>query len=75
MIQWVDMILIVHQKDILAASYRNSYFNIHDYKIKHNTLLAGNVIGDWAKDRLITDIRNPRALKRVIVEVLNAHAK
>ncbi len=48
--------------DILASSYRNSYFNISDYKTKHNTLLsscrAGNVIGggDWAKDRLITDI-------------------
>lgn len=48
--------------DILAASYRNSYFNTHDYKKTHNTLLAscraGNVIGggDWAKDRLITDI-------------------
>ena len=67
--------------DILASSYRNSYFNTHDYKIKHNTLLAscraGNVIGggDWAKDRLITDImlsvsqgkkvsiRNPRATR------------
>lgn len=48
--------------DILATSYRNSYFNINDYKTKHNTLLAtcraGNVIGggDWAKDRLIPDI-------------------
>ncbi|MFA6195037.1 MAG: CDP-glucose 4,6-dehydratase [Sulfurimonas sp.] len=48
--------------DILAASYRNSYFNIKEYKKTHNTLLAscraGNVIGggDWAKDRLITDI-------------------
>ncbi|AXX92903.1 CDP-glucose 4,6-dehydratase [Malaciobacter molluscorum LMG 25693] len=48
--------------DILTSSYRNSYFNINDYKTKHNTLLAtcraGNVIGggDWAKDRLITDI-------------------
>ncbi|WP_417334093.1 CDP-glucose 4,6-dehydratase [Halarcobacter sp.] len=48
--------------DILANSYRDSYFNIKDYKKKHNTLLAscraGNVIGggDWAKDRLITDI-------------------
>ena len=48
--------------DILATSYRNSYFNIKDYKKTHNTLLAtcraGNVIGggDWAKDRLITDI-------------------
>ncbi|RXJ79191.1 CDP-glucose 4,6-dehydratase [Arcobacter sp. F2176] len=48
--------------DILASSYRNSYFNIKDYKKTHNTLLAscraGNVIGggDWAKDRLLTDI-------------------
>jgi len=48
--------------DILASSYRNSYFNIKDYKKTHNTLLAscraGNVIGggDWAGDRLITDI-------------------
>jgi len=48
--------------DLLANSYRNSYFNTKDYKKTHNTLLAscraGNVIGggDWAKDRLITDI-------------------
>lgn len=48
--------------DLLASSYRNSYFNIKNYKNTHNTLLAtcraGNVIGggDWAKDRLITDI-------------------
>ena len=48
--------------DLLVNSYRNSYFNINDYKKTHNTLLAscraGNVIGggDWAKDRLITDI-------------------
>ena len=67
--------------DILTNSYRNSFFNIKDYKIKHNTLLAtcraGNVIGggDWAKDRLITDImlsvsqgkkvsiRNPKATR------------
>ena len=48
--------------DLLANSYRNSYFNVTDYKQTHNTLLAscraGNVIGggDWAQDRLITDI-------------------
>lgn len=48
--------------DILATSFRNSYFNIKDYKKTHNTLLAtcraGNVIGggDWARDRLIADI-------------------
>lgn len=67
--------------DILANSYRNSYFNPKEYKKSHNTLLAscraGNVIGggDWAKDRLITDImlsvsqnkkvsiRNPKATR------------
>ena len=48
--------------DILANSYRSSYFNPSEYKKSHNTLLAscraGNVIGggDWAKDRLMTDI-------------------
>lgn len=48
--------------DLLANSYRNSYFNTSEYKKNHNTLLAscraGNVIGggDWATDRLITDI-------------------
>lgn len=48
--------------DLLANSYRNSYFNVQEYKKTHNTLLAscraGNVIGggDWAQDRLITDI-------------------
>lgn len=67
--------------DILANSYRNSYFNVNEYKKTHNTLLAscraGNVIGggDWAKDRLMTDImisvsenkkvsiRNPKATR------------
>jgi CDP-glucose 4,6-dehydratase len=67
--------------DILANSYRNSYFNTKEYQKTHNTLLAscraGNVIGggDWAKDRLITDImlsvsqgkkvsiRNPKATR------------
>jgi len=48
--------------DLLVNSYRNSYFNINEYKKSHNTLIAscraGNVIGggDWAEDRLITDI-------------------
>lgn len=48
--------------ELLVSSYRDSYFNLNDYGKKHNTLLAscraGNVIGggDWAQDRLITDI-------------------
>lgn len=48
--------------ELLASSYRNSYFNLKDFSTKHNTLLAtaraGNVIGggDWGMDRLIPDI-------------------
>ncbi len=48
--------------ELLTDSYRNSYFNRDYYGKTHNTLLAscraGNVIGggDWAKDRLVTDI-------------------
>ena len=48
--------------ELMASSYRNSYFNHEDYGNKHITLLAtaraGNVIGggDWAVDRLIPDI-------------------
>ncbi|WP_333804546.1 CDP-glucose 4,6-dehydratase [Sulfurospirillum sp.] len=67
--------------DLLATSYRNSYFNSSEYKHTHHTLLAtcraGNVIGggDWAQDRLMTDImvsvsqgkkvsiRNPKATR------------
>ncbi len=48
--------------ELVASSYRNSFFNNDDYGIKHHTLLAscraGNVIGggDWAEDRLVPDI-------------------
>ena len=48
--------------ELLTTSYRNSYFNLNKFKKGHNTLLAscraGNVIGggDWASDRLMTDI-------------------
>jgi CDP-glucose 4,6-dehydratase len=48
--------------EILIKSYRNSFFNIADYKLKHTVLIAsaraGNVIagGDWSTDRLIPDI-------------------
>ncbi len=47
--------------EIVISSYRNSFFNLKDYKRIHNTLIAsaraGNVIGggDFAKDRLIPD--------------------
>ncbi len=48
--------------ELLTSSYRNSFFNINEYKKSHDVLLgsgrAGNVIGggDWAVDRLIPDI-------------------
>ncbi|MBF0299215.1 MAG: CDP-glucose 4,6-dehydratase [Oligoflexia bacterium] len=54
--------------EIVTASFRNSFFNLNNYKKTHNTLIAtaraGNVIGggDWAKDRLIPDIA--RAVSR-----------
>lgn len=48
--------------ELLVSSYRNSFFNLEDYKKNHSTLIssarAGNVIGggDWSEDRLIPDI-------------------
>ena len=54
--------------EILIRSYRNSFFNINDYKTKHEVLIAsaraGNVIGggDWSVDRLIPDIAKASAL-------------
>ncbi len=65
--------------ELLASSYRNSYFNLDDYGTKHNTLLAscraGNVIGggDWAQDRLITDIM-VAVSKGEKVKIRNPHA-
>ena len=48
--------------ELVTSSYRNSFFNVDNYKKNHDVLLAsaraGNVIGggDWATDRLIPDI-------------------
>ena len=47
--------------ELIIDSYRNSFFNVSNYK-KHQKVLAvgraGNVIGggDWSKDRLMPDI-------------------
>jgi CDP-glucose 4,6-dehydratase len=67
--------------ELVTSAYRNSFFHPDQYGIAHNILLAsaraGNVIGggDWAKDRIVTDmmegasqgcvfaIRNPRATR------------
>ncbi|GIW23341.1 MAG: CDP-glucose 4,6-dehydratase [Candidatus Sericytochromatia bacterium] len=65
--------------ELLTSSYRNSFFNLNDYKIKHNTLLAscraGNVIGggDWAKDRLIPDVMISTS-KKEKVKIRKPHA-
>jgi len=65
--------------DLLANSYRSSYFNPNEYKKTHNTLLAscraGNVIGcgDWAEDRLITDIMHSVSEGKK-VSIRNPHA-
>lgn len=48
--------------EIAIASFRNSFFPIGTFGIKHNTLVAsaraGNVVGggDWAANRLIPDL-------------------
>jgi CDP-glucose 4,6-dehydratase len=65
--------------ELITSSYRNSFFNIEDYKIKHNILIAscraGNVIGggDWAVDRLIPDIIRSVA-KNEKVKIRNPYA-
>lgn len=57
--------------EILTRSYQRSFFNLADYKDKHNTLIAtaraGNVIGggDWSNDRLIPDLVKSTALGHV----------
>jgi CDP-glucose 4,6-dehydratase len=47
--------------ELVIDSYRNSFFNINNYKNHYKAIAvgrAGNVIGggDWSKDRLIPDI-------------------
>ncbi len=66
--------------EILIASYRRSFFHpvrIHEHGVQIASARAGNVIGggDWARDRIVTDmvasltagravpIRNPHAIR------------
>lgn len=57
---------------MVVNSYRNSFFNVTQYKSTHNILLAsaraGNVIGggDWALDRLIPDLVKATAVNKVV---------
>lgn len=59
--------------EILIDSYRNSFWNLDEYKKSHNVLLAsaraGNVIGggDWAMDRLVPDIVKSAALGETVI--------
>ncbi|MBF0232151.1 MAG: CDP-glucose 4,6-dehydratase [Desulfamplus sp.] len=53
--------------ELITSCWRNSFFNLKDYNITHQTLLAscraGNVIGggDWGVDRIIPDIMHSAA--------------
>jgi CDP-glucose 4,6-dehydratase len=64
--------------ELVINSYRNSFFNLNDYKNHQKGLAsarAGNVIGggDWAKDRIIPDI--VRALQNnKIIELRSPNA-
>ncbi|MDA8631240.1 CDP-glucose 4,6-dehydratase [Litoricolaceae bacterium] len=63
--------------ELVSSSYRTSFFQPDGHKVAMATARAGNVIGggDWAKDRLMTDliialttskpllIRNPNAIR------------
>lgn len=48
--------------ELVVSSFRNSFFNLKDFGLKHRFILAsaraGNVIGggDWSEDRLIPDL-------------------
>jgi CDP-glucose 4,6-dehydratase len=65
--------------EIVCSSFRNSFFNLKDYKYKHQILLAtaraGNVIGggDWAEYRLIPDLMKAYAKgEKLIIRNPNA---
>lgn len=80
--------------DLITESYLKSFFNVNDYGKKHSTLIcsarAGNVIGggDWAKDRLVSDLvraffvedkklisRNPKSIRpwQFVLEPLSGY--
>jgi CDP-glucose 4,6-dehydratase len=65
--------------ELLATSYPNSFFNLSTYGTEQQILLAscraGKVIGggDWAKDRLMTDIMLS-ASRNEKVKIRNPHA-
>lgn len=58
--------------EILAGSWRDSFFNLADYGQKHRVLVAsarsGNVIGggDWAEDRIVPDLMRSAISKQAL---------
>ena len=64
--------------ELIAASYRNSFFNPAEFD-RHGVALAsaraGNVIGggDWAENRLVPDIMKA-FLQRLAVQIRNPYA-
>jgi len=65
--------------ELVTSSYRNSFFNLDNYGVDHETLIAtaraGNVIGggDWSLDRLMPDlIRGANNNKKSIVRNPNS---
>ena len=58
--------------EILAGSWRDSFFNLADYGQKHRVLVAsarsGNVIGggDWAEDRIVPDLMRAAISKQAL---------
>ena len=65
--------------ELIVKSYRESFFSIKHYGIKHETLIAtaraGNVFGggDWALDRLVPDAIRA-AVAREAVSIRNPHS-
>ena len=64
--------------ELLVNSYRRSFFNpalMNEHGVKLASARAGNVIGggDWAKDRIVTDIVGSLA-QNLPVAVRNPHA-
>ncbi|MFA6587795.1 MAG: CDP-glucose 4,6-dehydratase [Patescibacteria group bacterium] len=59
--------------ELVANSYRHSFFNLNQYGKSHSTLLAdvraGNVIGggDWADDRLIPDLIKAASINQKVI--------
>lgn len=65
--------------EILTKSYQSSYYNLEEYKKKHEVLIAtaraGNVIGggDWSTDRLFPDMIKA-TVDKITTKIRNPYA-